>query len=168
MQPAHPQVDAEFAYWWRFNRNGYTGGICTRLAQVHLRQSWHAPSYLPANPRLGGLDVDDERDIDAPHLGCDVSKIRHSRHVRCLGAELQAHPVERVRRRLVAKSGTHRLATNDIYQSYVAHQPFNRASGNCRALAHHLPPHLARTINAEILLEHVANFRPKRSIEPTA
>jgi len=65
--------------------------------------------------------------------------------------ELPVDVIERTRRGLVADRGARRLAPDHALQTHIAHQPFDRASGNIEAFAPHLPPHLAHAVNSEVL-----------------
>lgn len=65
--------------------------------------------------------------------------------------ELPLHLIERARRGFVADRRAHRLAPDYALQAQVAHQPLNGASRDGEALAVHLSPDLAHTVNAEVL-----------------
>ena len=74
--------------------------------------------------------------------------------------------IERARRRLVADCGAHRLAPDYACQAHLAHQSRDRTSGDGHALAYHMPPDLAHTLDREILGEHARDLGLESNIVP--
>ena len=105
-----------------------------------------------------GEGVDHERDVDKAGPGREIGEVRHPQRIRPISPELAVDAVERARRRLVADCRADRLAPNDALQPHRLHQPRHRAAGDVEPLALQLPPHLARAVDAEVLLEHTFDF----------
>ncbi|GCE90327.1 hypothetical protein MSKU15_1928 [Komagataeibacter diospyri] len=54
--------------------------------------------------------------------------------------------------------GSDPLATNDTFQSHLAHQPLYRAAGDIPAFASELMPDLTRSINTKIIVPYPTDF----------
>lgn len=50
------------------------------------------------------------------------------------------------------------LATNDAFQSHLAHQPLYRATGDSPAFAPELMPDLAHSVDTEVIVPYPADF----------
>ncbi|GAB7551054.1 hypothetical protein NRB_05510 [Novosphingobium sp. 11B] len=72
--------------------------------------------------------------------------------------ELAVDLIERAWRRLVRDRGANRLAADHPLQTKISHQPLYSAACNIEALALHLPPHFAHTVDAEVLGKDPQNF----------
>lgn len=133
------------------------------LQSIQHEAGMGCPADPPAHD-VAGVDVNHERDIGESRPGRDVSEIRDPQHIRRWCMELTVDPVERAWRHLVADRGAHRLAPDYALEAEIAHQPLDRASGNFEPFASHLPPHLANTIDAEILGEDPHDLRLQRLV----
>jgi hypothetical protein len=68
------------------------------------------------------------------------------------------------RRSFVGHRSAHALAPDHPLQTHTAHQPFDSAAGNLKALAFELPPDLACAVDAEVLIEHPLDLCSKLCI----
>jgi hypothetical protein len=74
------------------------------------------------------------------------------------------HMVERTWGCLVLHGGADGLAADDAVKAEVGHQPFDRAAGDGKAFAQHLPPDLARAIHLEVLGEDTLHLGLQRQV----
>ena len=111
------------------------------------------PRDPPADDATG-VGVDDEGDVDEARPGRHIGEVGEPQRIRMLCPELPIDVVQRARRCLVADRGPDRLAANHALQANRSHQPCHRAAGNIVAFALQLLPHLAHTIDAEVLLKY--------------
>jgi hypothetical protein len=112
-----------------------------------------APAYDPT-----GVGIDDEGDIYEPCPGRGIGEVRHPKPVRRWREELAVDVIARARCRLVADGRTHRLAPDHACQAHLMHQPFDGATGDHKALPHHLPPYLPHAVDGKVLREHASDL----------
>ena len=72
--------------------------------------------------------------------------------------ELTPYQILRTRMLGIRPCDSDPLATNDAFQSHLAHQPLYRAAGNNPAFTSEMMPNLARSIDAEIIIPHSTDF----------
>ena len=152
--------------WWMrpplMSRLALMDGL---LQGVENEAGMSRPAHPPADDPPG-VGIDDECDIDKPVPGRDVGEVRDPQPVGSCGMELAIHLVERARRSLVTHRGADRFAADNPFEAQFPHQPLHRAAGHVEALALHLTPYLAYSVDPEVLGEDSADLRLQDRIAP--
>jgi hypothetical protein len=137
-----------------------------RLLQgIEDKTGFGAARHPPADEQPGE-GVDDEGDVDEAGPGRNVGEIGHPKHVRPLGLEDAIHAVERTRHRLVANRGALGSSANDAGKPHLAHQPRHRAASGGNSFAAELAPHLAHTVDSEVLTPDPPDVPPQLDVAP--
>src|SRR5437867_6618885 len=123
----------------------------------------HRTRHAPADD-AAGVDIDHKRDVDETRPRGDVTEVGHPQLVRTTRLELPVHPIERPLCAIVCNRRAALTPAHSALQAQRVHQTLDRAASNHDILARELPPHLARTIDAEILVVDAADLRRERTI----
>lgn len=113
---------------------------------------------LPANNPVG-KSVDDKGDIDKATPCRHKSKIGHPELVGLRGTELPVHLIQWAKFGRLSMSCFDLFAPPNTFNSYVTHQPLNRAAGNIKLLPLHRVPQLACAIDRTVVLPNAQQLR---------
>jgi hypothetical protein len=122
----------------------------SHLQRVQGQVGAKRPRGLPADDEAAER-VDDEGHVHEAGPSRHIGEIGNPQLVGSLRGEVTIYQVGWPGGGRIRRGGPASLATADALQAQLAHQPLHRAAGHRDPLAVQLPPHLAGTIDAEVL-----------------